>query len=128
MKVSLSELSNAPSLKSKQLAHQLADAEVLYVLSFQPITIRNLMDNLRKTFDLSITSASANEILLVLEAENMVSAFQRPISVESKDGSDADVYVVTPNGLKLLRECIESLSEISLTMQLGFSQKLVRAN
>ncbi len=58
----------------------------------------------------------------------MVSVFRRSISAGPKDGSNEDLYGITPNGLKLLKDCIESLSEISLTMQLGFSQKLVRAN
>ena len=126
--VRLSEYSTAPALESKQIVNRLADAEMLYILSFQPMTIRGLIDNLRKMFGLSITPASARDILSNLEAENVVSAFRRPMSAEPIEESEPDVYGITPNGLKLLRECIDSLSEISLTMQLGFNQKLVKAN
>ena len=56
------------------------------------MTIRNLTDNLGKMFSLWITSASAREILSNLEAENVVSAFRRPISVEPRGESEPDVY------------------------------------
>jgi len=92
LRVGLSELSTVPALESRQIVKRLADAETPYVLSFQPMTIRNLMDNLGKMFGLSITSASAREILSNLEDENVVSAFRRPISVEPKEEPESDVY------------------------------------
>ena len=69
--VRLSELSTVPSLESKQLVHRFADVAALHVLSFQPMTVRSLTDNLRKMFDLSITFTAAHEILSNLESENL---------------------------------------------------------
>jgi DNA-binding PadR family transcriptional regulator len=112
-------------LQSKLVSQRLADAEILYVLSFQPMKIMNLIDSLRTTFDLSVTHEVALDIISNLESGKLLAAFRKTGESEMGDSSD-DVYGITPYGLKLLKEFVESLSQIALTMQLGFNQKLVR--
>jgi DNA-binding PadR family transcriptional regulator len=123
LKTDVAELSTGTSPDSQELVQRLADLEILYILSFQPMKLNGLVDSLRTAFDLSASRATVREILANLEAENLIAAFRE--SAEHKDSSD-DVYGIAPIGLKLLKRYIESLSEITLTMQLGFSQMLVR--
>lgn len=121
----MDELSTATSPDSEQLIQRLADVEILYILSYQPMKLNNLVDSLRATFDLSFGQASVYEILANLESESLVAVFRKTESSVHSESSD-DVYGITPAGLKLLKGHIESLSSITLTMQLGFGQKLIR--
>ena len=120
----MNELSTATDPDSEQLVQRLADIEILYMLSFQPMTLNNLVDSLRATFDLPSARGTIGEILANLEAEGLVSVFRKSES-QNRYSAD-DLYGISPVGLKLLRGDIKSLSEIALTMQLGFSQKLMR--
>ena len=124
MEVGMSELSIVQSLESTQLAQRLADVEILCLLSFQSMTINYLTDSLRTTFGLSISLPAVGEILSQLEIDYAIEPIRKVGSPEPNISSDK-VYAITTRGLKLLKEYIGSLSEIALTMQLGFNQKII---
>jgi DNA-binding PadR family transcriptional regulator len=111
--------------ESSNLIRRIADVEILYVLSSKPMSAKNLIEALKTTFELSISSGITRELLANLASEDKVAVFRRTGSSES--ASFDDIYGTTQRGLKLLKESVESLSEIVLTMQLGFNQKLLLA-
>lgn len=109
---------------SEQLVQRLADVEILYLLSFQPLKLNNLVQSLRTTFDFTSGKNTVRQILANLEAEGLVAAFRKE-NGELGDSSE-DLFGISPVGLRLLKIYVDSLSATALTMQLGFNQKLMR--
>lgn len=124
MDAGVDKLSSVDDPDAEQIVQRLAGVEILYALSFQPMKLDGLIESARRTFGLAFGSGTLHEILANLEAEGLVAVLRKELQSD-KDSSE-DVYGITSVGLKLLKEYIESLSQMTLTMQLGFDQKLLR--
>ncbi|MDG6905102.1 MAG: hypothetical protein JRN20_04875 [Nitrososphaerota archaeon] len=109
---------------SGQLVQRLADVEILYLLSLQPLELNNLVRTLRTTFEYSTVKGTVSQLLASLEAEGLVASFRKEAT--ELGNSCSELFGITPTGLKLLRVHVESISGMALTMQLGYNQKLVR--
>lgn len=127
--VGLGELySSYESDVTQAVAHQLIEVEILYLLSYQPMTGSSLNDSLRRIFDLRVSLSELSGKLRYLEKEGLVkSVVSFGNGVGNKDHTSIESgYSITPLGSKALATYIESLSTVALTMQLGLNQKLVR--
>jgi hypothetical protein len=110
-----------PKFLNDTIAFQLLNTELLYILNFKPRTLSALRESLRSIFDLSIESDLLEKRLQLLEEEGCVQSL--PLTDQA---SEKDPYMVTQSGLRGLKESVETISTIVLTMQFGLDQKLCR--
>jgi len=84
---------------------------------------------LKTTFGLETVSAVVKEKLLDLKSRKFVGSFSNhPISNQHvADNLPYESFAITPVGLSTLSGWIESLSEVTLTMQLGLNQRVTIA-
>ena len=108
-----------PSSTAKNIAHQLLDVELLYLLNLRPESLRGLSRYLITAFGIDPGATSIFTRLKALERSGLV-------MVLPEQASSGEIYAISPLGTQKLGEGIESLSEISLTMQLGLCQKLTK--
>ncbi|MDA4110999.1 MAG: hypothetical protein OK439_00560 [Thaumarchaeota archaeon] len=110
------------------LQEKLIDVEILYILTSKPTNISELKNNLNSTFGLKVDISALSEKLAELESEKLVRWFQlQPTGSKSAlNGLVEKSFSVTPKGLITLQGWIESLSEITLTLQLGLNQRVIR--
>ncbi len=115
--------------KSREITQKLADVEILYILASKPKSLTELTARLKKTFGLETTSAVVKENLLDLRLRKFVRSFSNhPVANQSvADNFHHESFSITPLGLSTLSEWIESLSEVTLTMQLGLDQRVTVA-
>jgi len=115
--------------KSREITQKLAGVEILYILASKPKTLTELTAQLKTTFGLETVSTAVVENLLDLRSRKFVRSFSsHPIlNQPAADNSSHESFSITPLGLSTLSEWIESLSEITLTMQLGLNQRVTIA-
>src|SRR5579872_4767792 len=106
------------------VAHQLLDVEILYLLSGKPESVHGIARSLASTFGLSETATTLFARTAFLKSEELLQV----ISSSAMDGDrSAECYTITPLGIENLSSWIDTLAEITLTMQLGTSEKLALA-
>jgi hypothetical protein len=83
-----------------------------------------LTAQLRTTFGLETTSNVVKENLVDLRSRKLVRSFSNHPNQQLADNFPYESFSITPLGLSTLSEWIESLSEVTLTMQLGLNQRV----
>ncbi len=108
---------------ANEIADSLVGVEALYILAANPATTREVVSRLRTNFGLDAETDQIRPVLANLITRKLIRNFgSLPGQV-----TPLDSFSITPLGLSTLSKWLESLSEITLTMQLGLSQRLVVA-
>ncbi|MGI0090288.1 MAG: hypothetical protein ACREBS_01135 [Nitrososphaerales archaeon] len=119
---SLGETTPAVEKDSTSVALQLLDVEILYLISYRPLTLNNLVDSFNSTFDLFVSPSALFGRLRYLERADKLKSFQK-LGVGSDYG---ELYSITLFGSKKLSGNMQSISEIALTMRLGINPKVIQ--
>jgi len=109
----------------QEIAVKLDTVEVLYVLALRPANISNLGDRLKSTFGFEMDSSRITDVIEILHSSGLIRKFSNYLDESQALRSPQEAFSITPLGLSKLAEWIESLSEITLTMQLGLDQRIV---
>ena len=117
-------------MQTTEIARKLTEVEILYVLACKPKTLSELAAQMETTFGLETMDGMVTENLLTLKSRKFVRSFSnQPIANQSDSNDFAfESFSITPLGLSILGQWIESLSEITLTMQLGLHQRVAIVN
>jgi hypothetical protein len=124
----MGELVVSESTKSRgvnEISDKLVEVETLYVLASKPVALQDLVSRLRTIFAFESNIDGVNEVLEQLQSRKMVRRFS--YYPTTAIGSGQESFSITPLGLSKLGEWLESLSEITLTMQLGLDQRIMVA-
>ena len=101
-------------------AKQLVDIEILYLLTFSPKSGYELRKKLLNWFKISISYGTLYPHLHALEKSGLIiGAWQQKFD---EAPLKKRMYSLTPVGQKILRNNIENLSKMALTMQLRVNQ------
>jgi DNA-binding PadR family transcriptional regulator len=101
-------------------AKQLVDIEILYLLTFSPKSGYELRKKLLSWFKISISYGTLYPHLHALEKSGLIlGAWQQKFD---EAPLKKRMYSLTPQGQKILRANVESLSKISTTMQFRITQ------
>jgi len=103
---------------SGEIAAKLIEVEVLYGFAPKPFTISELSNRLQTSFGLETDRTSLEETVDNLVSDGLLRNFSNYSADPEK------FFSITPDGLSKLGEWIESLSEITLMMQLGLHQRI----
>ncbi len=96
------------------------------MLASEPSTVADLQMRLLETFDLGVDALVLSEIVSDLESQKLLVGFQmEALEVRSKL-MEGKFFSLTSSGTNTLRERIEALSVITLTMQLGLKQRITK--
>lgn len=113
------------SRKGQEIACKLDIVEVLYVLASKPGTVSDLNSRLRATFGFEMEFSRSREVIEILDSRKLVRKFSNYQSENHSAVSSQEAFSITPAGLTKLDEWLQSLSEITLTMQLGLDQRIL---
>jgi len=113
-------LSQPRSLESTNVAKQLVDIEILYLLTFSPKSGYELRKHLLNWFKINISYGTLYPHLHALEKSGLVIGTWQQKFEEAP--LKKRMYSLTPTGQRTLRGNIESLSKISLTMEFMLTQ------
>lgn len=113
-------LSSLASAESTNVAKQLVDIEILYLLTFSPKSGYELRKHLLNWFKINISYGTLYPHLHALEKSGQVIGNWQQKFEEAP--LKKRMYSLTPLGQSTLRGNIESLSKISLTMQFMVTQ------
>jgi hypothetical protein len=105
-----------------EISEKLIGIEVLYVLASKPCGNSELASRLMTTFGFEVDSKTLEDVIEELESLHLVGGSSNYSGNKPLDTHD--LFSVTSLGMTKLREWIESLSEITLTMQFGLHQRL----
>jgi hypothetical protein len=106
------------------VASRLTEIEVLYAVASKPLSAQDLVGRLETTFGLETDIASIGEVLSGLVDLGLIRRFSNS---SYPNPSSRESFSITPTGITKLSRWIESLSEITLTMQLGLHQRIAIA-
>jgi hypothetical protein len=115
--------SKTPSELS-DVASRLTEIEVLYAVASKPLSAQDLVDRLETTFGLETDIVSIGVVLAGLVDSGFIRRFS---SSGYPNPSSRESFSIAPTGITKLSRWIESLSEITLTMQLGLHQRIAIA-
>lgn len=118
------QFSSRRSTRLEIVAHQLLDVEILYLLSRKPESMQGITRSLSSTFGLIVTPATVFARTTFLKSEGLVQMILRSAIGPDLSG---ECYTITPQGIEILSSWIDSLAEITLTMQLGINEKIALA-
>lgn len=106
--------SSSPS-SSSSLVKQLVDVEILYLLTFNPKSGYEIRKQLLSWFKINVSYGTLYPHLHTLEKSGLISGAweQKFESAPLKKR----MYSLTPTGREFLKDNVESLTKISLTMQ-----------
>ena len=108
------------SVESTNVAKQLVDIEILYLLTFSPKSGYELRKHLLNWFKINISYGTLYPHLHALEKSGLVIGNWQQKFEEAP--LKKRLYSLTPMGQRTLRGNIESLSKISLTMEFMVTQ------
>jgi hypothetical protein len=118
-----SELTNGHDLN--EIADKLVVVETLYILAPNSASPREVVGRLKNIFGFDSNGDRVMAVLESLAARNLIRKSSNFADQSPSLNLLSESYSITPHGLRKLGEWLESLSEITLTMQLGFNQRLV---
>ncbi|HYB04354.1 MAG TPA: hypothetical protein VED17_07825 [Nitrososphaerales archaeon] len=110
-----------------EIADKLVIIETLYILAASPASPRDVVSRLKSIFGFDSNEDQVVEVLGGLADRNLIRKFSNLPDQTLSLKLLSESFSITPLGLKKLGEWLESLSEITLTMQLGLNQRLVVA-
>jgi len=110
-----------------EIADKLVIIETLYILAASPASPRDVVSRLKSIFGFDSNEDQVVEVLGGLADRNLIRKFSNLPDQTLSLKLSSESFSITPLGLKKLGEWLESLSEITLTMQLGLNQRLVVA-
>ena len=113
--------------KTDEIAENLITVEILYIIAANPTSAREMIARLKTNFGLVAEADHVNVHLENLIVERMIRKFATIPGQDASAGVSQEAFSITPFGLSNLGRWLESLSEITLTMQLGFKQRLASA-
>ena len=108
-----------------EIADKLIIVETLYILAASPASPREVVNRLKSIFGLDSNENRVIGVLGGLADRNLIRKFSNFPDQTLSLNLSSESFSITPLGLKKLGEWLESLSEITLTMQLGLNQRLV---
>jgi len=112
------------SHEASEIVDKLVEVETLYVLASKPAALPDLVSRLRTIFGFE-SNLGISGVLEELQSRKLIRKFSNyPSTVV---GSGQESFSITPLGLSKLSNWLESLSEITLTMQLGLDQRITVA-
>jgi len=112
--------------RTDEIAESLITVETLYIIASNPVSLRELTGRLKTNFGMNVSADQVNQVLENLVEGRMIRKFVNiPGNGTAETGLEA--FSITPLGLSRLSKWLESLSEITLTMQLGLNQRLASA-
>jgi hypothetical protein len=112
--------------KTDEIAESLVTVEILYILASNPASQLQILNRLRTNFDLIADADRVKKVMEELIAGRMIGNSQI-FSGMNPSRRHRKLSRLRLSGLSKLSELLESLSEITLTMQLGLNQRLASA-
>jgi hypothetical protein len=123
----MEKLADQSSELDIKIVGNLQKTEVLYVFASRPGTVSEAIDRLNRAFGLNPKTEGITEIVDAFVSRGLIKEFPESSHELEQENSSKRSYVITTLGASLLRESIDALSEVILTMQLGLNERFIAA-